>query len=225
MDPKRNPYKITRADRVFLVGASGSGKTTLAKGLLWRLPEVFILDPKHTFSLPGGPENDQAPWQSVIYRDIGALRDHGDPDESTPVAAIYRPGLEEMEKGCDAFFQFVYERGDCYVYVDEVMRVTNGSRMAGRYYQTVLQLGRERGVGCWSATQRPSNIPIVTVTEAEHFFVFKLRAKDDRQRMFEYTGQPEMLQIPRDPNGFWYYADRTGKIRYYRRADVERAKE
>jgi len=225
VDPKRNPYKITRADRVFLVGASGSGKTTLAKGLLWRLPEVFILDPKHTFSLPGGPENDQAPWQSVIYRDIGALRDHGDPDESTPVAAIYRPGLEEMEKGCDAFFQFVYERGDCYVYVDEVMRVTNGSRMAGRYYQTVLQLGRERGVGCWSATQRPSNIPIVTVTEAEHFFVFKLRAKDDRQRMYEYTGQPEMLQIPRDPNGFWYYADRTGKIRYYRRADVERAKE
>ena len=224
MDPKRNPYKITRGDRVFLVGASGSGKTTLAKGLLWRLPEVFILDPKHTFTLPGSPDDPAAPWPHAIYRDIRGLSDHGDLDERTPQAAIYRPGLEEMEKGCEAFFEFVYERGDCFVYVDEVMRVTNETR-AGRGYRTVLQLGRERGVGCWSATQRPSGVPRVVITEAEHFFTFKLRAKDDRQRMFEYTGQPEMLQIPRDPNGFWYYADRTGKIRYYKRADVERAKE
>lgn len=222
MDPQRNPYKITRADRVFLVGASGSGKTTLAKALLWRLPEVFILDPKHTFHLPGGPDNEAAPWQSAVYHDMRGLSDHGDPDENTPVAAIYRPGLDEMEKGCEEFFEFVYARGDCFVYVDEVMRVTTETR-AGRGYKTVLQLGRERGVGCWSATQRPSSIPKVTITEAEHFFAFKLRAKDDRQRMFEYTGQPEFLQIPRDPNGFWYYSDKTGAIRYYKKANVGKA--
>jgi hypothetical protein len=104
------------------------------------------------------------------------------------------------------------------------MRVTNATR-AGRGYRTVLQLGRERGVGCWSATQRPASIPVVTVTEAEHFFTFKLRAKQDRERMFEYTGQPELLQIPRDPRGYWYYNDKTGKIRYYPRANVGKAAE
>ena len=218
----RNPYNITRADRVFLVGASGSGKTTLAKGLLWRLPEVFILDPKHTFTLPGGPGNPAAPWPSEVYTDMRSLSEHADPDAQTPTAAIYRPTLEEMDKGCDPFFEFCFARGECFVYVDEVMRITNGSRPP-KGYAAVLQMGRERGVGCWSATQRPSNIPIVAVTEAEHMFVFKLRSPDDRKRIMDYTGQPELGKIPKDPNGFWYYSDRTGKVRYYKRANVGKA--
>lgn len=205
--------RILTSDRVFLVGSTGSGKTTLAKALLWRLPSVFILDPKHTFVLPHG-------WESRTYHHIDTLRQH-DAETEPPTAAIYRPSLEDMDNGCNDFFYFLFDRGDCYIYVDEAMRVTNASRIH-KGYATVLQLGRERNVGCWSATQRPANIPLVILTEAEHFFVFRLRSPDDRDRMFKYTGQPELETMPPDPHGYWYYSDKTGQLRYWPKADVGR---
>lgn len=217
----RLAVRIGAADRVFVVGSTGSGKTTLAKALLWKRPGVVILDPKHTFTLP--PE-----WESRTYDDIGELSQHDDWREEhgrrVPVAAIYRPTLAEMDALCDPFFEWVFERRNTVVYVDEVMRVTNGPRI-GKGYAAVLQLGRERGIGCWSATQRPANIPRPVMTESEHLFAFRLRAKEDRDRLYEFTGHPEFQTIPPDQNGFYYYSDRSGRLAYYRRADVGRVLE
>lgn len=204
--------EIRTSDRVFVVGSTGSGKTTLVKALLWKLPSVFVLDPKHTFTLP--PQ-----WESRIYHTMAELRHHDDETDGQAIAAIYRPTLDNMSDGCDDFFYFLFDRRDCYVYVDEAMRITNATRI-GKGYATVLQLGRERNVGCWSATQRPANIPVVLLTEAEHFFVFRLRSPDDRDRMFKYTGQPELERIPPDQHGYWYYSDKTGQLRYWPKANV-----
>lgn len=204
---KTGNFKIGRSDRVFIVGTTGSGKTSLSKAMLWGLPNVVILDPKRTYELP-------KEWKHSIYTDIASLAKH---EDSTTV--IYRPEIAEMEKGCEDFFEWVFDRGNTLLYVDEVMRVTNGHRI-GRGYATVLQLGRERGISCWSATQRPANIPLVIMTESEHYFVFRLRNTEDRKRLYEYTGASEFLKIPRDEHGFYYYNDRTGKIIYYRKANL-----
>lgn len=203
---------IRRNDRVFIVGTTGSGKTTLAKALLYGLPNVVILDPKHTFRLP-------ETWQHVTLTDMGEVQRFKGPE-----TMIFRPTLDEMDtmlsqRTSDPFFHWVFERGNTYLYIDEVMRVTAGNRI-GKGYATVLQLGRERGIGCWSATQRPANIPLVVMTESEHYFVFRLRNIEDRRRIYEYTGYPEFLQIPRDEHGFYYYNDRNSQITYYRKAKL-----
>lgn len=205
-----NKFVIGRNDRVFIVGTTGSGKTSLSKAMLYGKPNVVVLDPKRTFTLPDA-------WAHSIYSDMGALSEH--PDTTT---AIYRPEIAEMEKGCEEFFEWIFERGNTLVYIDEVMRVTNAHRI-GRGYATILQLGRERGISCWSATQRPANIPLVIMTESEHYFVFRLRNEDDRKRLYSYTGADEFLKIPRDEHGFYYYNDRTGKIIYYKDADLGKA--
>jgi len=209
--PIGNPraFQIKRSDRVFIVGTTGSGKTSLAKAMLYGLPSVIVLDPKRTFTLPDD-------WEHEIYTDFGQLTNH-----DTPVTAIYRPTIEEMEKGCEKFFEFVFERRNTTVYIDEVMRVTNGPRI-GRGYATVLQLGRERGVSCWSATQRPANIPLVVMTESEHYFVFRLRNIEDRKRMATFTDFQELEKIPKDEHGFYYFNDRSGKLIYYKRAKIEK---
>ena len=109
--------QILRNDRVFIVGTTGSGKTTLAKAMLFGLPNVVILDPKHTFRLP-------ETWRHEIVSDMPELtRFKG------PQTIIYRPSLEAMDAMIDSrvpdpFFNWVFERGNTYLYVDEVLRVT-----------------------------------------------------------------------------------------------------
>lgn len=201
-------FTIKRSERVFFVGKTGSGKTSLAKALLYGQKNVVILDPKHTFTLP----SDR--WKHTIYRDVDSLTNH-----NTEETAIYRPNLDDMEKGCNEFFYWAFDRRNTLVYVDEAIRVTNGSRIYPGY-QTVLQLGRERNVGCWSATQRPKNVPFPIMTESEHFFIFRLTAKEDRERVHDWIGHDQIKRIPKDPHGFYYYNDLTGRLIYYSRANI-----
>lgn len=206
---KASGFRIKRSDRVFVVGTTGSGKTSLSKALLYGSPDVVVLDPKRTFELP-------ETWEHTTYFDLSSLTNH-----KGPSTAIYRPIYSEMEAKdpCEGFFKWAFARGNTLIYVDEIVSVVNETRI-GESYRAVLQLGREKNVACWSATQRPANIPKPILSESEHYFVFRMRTIEDRKRIYDYTGRPEFLQPIRDEHGFYYYNDRTGQIKYYKKANL-----
>ena len=183
--------RIRRGDRVFIVGTTGSGKTTLAEVLLRPQRDVVILDPKHMFEMDG----------ATITTDFAELaRWPG------PAPVIYRPTLPECRTGLPWFWAWIWGRGHTIAYVDEVMAITPQTKLPDMFAMCV-QMGRQKEIGVWCATQRPSRIPVPLLSESEHTFTFRLRHPADIKRMAEYT-DPRVLEDPARGHDFWYYGDR-----------------
>lgn len=155
-------------DRIFAVGSTGSGKTTLMLGLLSgvRKTPIVIVDTK---------------GDDVIAR---FTRSHGFyetnklaiPSEKYPRVVIHGPPSGEW---WDPLFWAVMRLDTgCVVYVDELTHLTNPWKvepgLANGYSN-----GRGRRVGFWGGSQRPSRIAVGAMSEADHFFAFRLGWPDD----------------------------------------------
>lgn len=204
---------INRNDRAIFLGATGTGKTTLAKALMYNLPNVAVLDPKRTFTMPDS-------WEATITSEQSEVLSW-----NSPKPLIFRPGVEALgdADGLDWWFQWVFERGNTLAYIDEAMLATNGTTPP-RWYAACIQLGRERGVGTWHATQRPARVPIVLLSESEHMFIFRLRHPEDMQRVAAFS-DPAILERRATGHAFWYWNDRTQQLQYFAKADVGAALE
>ncbi len=189
---------VKTSEHVFIAGRTGSGKTYLAKNYLARYPIVFVLDVKGTFRwTEAGDEVEYCFTFSELVRVAGA--------KDFPGKMVYQPVFEELnEDAFNNFFQFCYLRGNCIAYVDEVMSVTPSPLKIPEYMRAILTRGRELGVGLWALTQRPTSIPLITMSEASHFFVFALNLEKDRQRLVEITACKELEEKP-GRFEFWYY--------------------
>lgn len=184
-------------DRAFFVGQTGSGKTTLARELLKQKRYVVVLDGKGLINWP----------EMQLVRTFSKLF-----NEKAP-RMIWRPTHEELrdEEAIDKFFEWVYLRGNTTVYIDEAQTVTNG-QLLPNYYHGCITRGREHKVEVWSGTQRPTLIPQVIMSEAEHMYVFKLKLEQDRDKMASMTGiDSEALQAI--PKHQFFYAPQDGDVR------------
>lgn len=171
-------------ERTVLVGRTGSGKTTLAERFLRYYQYVVTLDIKNRIAWEGYERHQRL--ESLIRSEHHHL--------------IYAPTFEETEPALigtrripwgtyiEAFFEWAYTRGNTLVYVDEVMGITSGDEMP-RYYRAINTRGRELGIGLLSATQRPTRIPQVILSEAETFFVFSVQLPQDIVKVEEITGE------------------------------------
>jgi energy-coupling factor transporter ATP-binding protein EcfA2 len=195
-DSVSETIRIKPNDRVLILGATGSGKSTLSTILLVHHPYHVVLDPKHQFTYQRGVRilsGDQC-----ITSDLNEAYKY---DEPYPV--IYRPSVNECKDGCAAFWDWIWYRRNCIVYVDEVMAVSPSVNMPFGY-QRAVQMGRSHDIGVWSTSQRPARIPQNLISESEHIIAFELRNPNDIKRVADFT-DPIILSDRATKHDFWYY--------------------
>jgi tRNA uridine 5-carbamoylmethylation protein Kti12 len=177
-------------ERVLLTGKTGSGKTYAAELLTRPLPRLIVLDPKGTLGAWG-----LAPFD----REARRLLRNGDPIRARVVVSFNKPSDETWE---DAFLA-VLNAGDCTLYIDEIYGVVDPGAKPPPLLNAIWTRGRELGIGGWGATQRPVWVPMFVLSEAEHFFCFRLTVEEDRRRMSSFMGDRVMEPI-RDKHGLFY---------------------
>jgi len=183
-------------DRATLIGATGTGKTTLARFLVEdkykRNSVVYNNKPSDSISL----------WRDtqILYTDFDTIQ-----DVETP-RMIYTPPLRESLNPDlqDRFFDWIYFRRYTRLYIDEANALRGGVNPS-YYLQACICRGRERGIGVVTGTQRPHRVPMILMSEAEHFFIFRLNMLQDRQRVWEMTGISVDEQTDLEQYEFFYY--------------------
>lgn len=172
-------------DRALFVGMTGSGKTTLARRLLAPWQYVVAIDGKSTLHWPGWSR------QTSIERAVKL-------NPATNPRIIVAPSHAELQDGpsLSLLFTWLYERRNTLVYIDEIYSIASGSSADSipDSLLAILTRGRERRTPLWGATQRPMFIPTVFLSEAEHAYLFRLQAPQDRKKVGDFYGiEPELL--------------------------------
>jgi energy-coupling factor transporter ATP-binding protein EcfA2 len=194
---KTNLFKwprILRSERVAFLGPTGSGKSVLAKALIASQKNVIIVDTKR-----------KEDWSDVA--EIVSERDvfrcgRGRYVFRVPRDFLIDPSLPEK------FFRWALDAGGRVIYVDELLDIipTPGLKI-------LATQGRAAGVGLWTATQRPSGVPLYTISETQHMFVFYLRLERDRERIEDATsGSFIPWDKMRQPKYQFVHVDESGDV-------------
>lgn len=99
---------------------------------------------------------------------------------------------------------------------DEVHNVATDTRMQPGF-ERVWSEGREKSVPAIAATQRPRRVALKLLSEADHLIIFRLRLREDRQRMVEVTGHEELAdpKLLQGAHTFAHYRADTGELALY----------
>ena len=189
---------IQNNDRVLVVGQTGSGKTVLSMILLYKIKRLLVVDSKDSF---------EGKYNLETY-------DQFTPDkirEKEP----FRVRVVDDDTALDAL-RLIYKYGDAIIYIDEVNSIIPPRKNPNQVFVDIWQRGRERNIGAWAASQRPVSIPVLFLSEAGHFFVFRLNNEEDRKRVAGYTDKRVNDRIV-DRYGFYYYNVLEDQLKYVKK--------
>lgn len=194
---------IKQSERVLIVGKTGSGKTYLAEKLTGSLTRLIVLDPKG--QLKGRFNLEE--WGSSTEKAIKG-------GEAVRVRAALPPG----QSGADyweSILALAYHAGNITIYIDEIYGVVPPGSKPDVWLTAAYTRGREKNVAVWGASQRPVWVPLISLSEADWFFVFRLQLPEDRARMAGIIDETILKPI-RDPHGFFYYYNAWDMPKYTR---------
>lgn len=207
-------FHISPADRVSIVGKTGSGKSVLVKRLLKEIEReaeklnfyypIIILDNK------GSPKTFQG-----FGKRIKQLKDLKKSLAAGLSVIVYSPQESERNGHYYAgFFEYLYKLNEpMLVYVDEFALLGKGENIP-EYVEKFYKQGRERLQALWAATQNPVYLSHDVLSQADHYFVFDLLNKADRERIAAMAGD-QLKKRPEEIHGFWYFGTTQRNPEYF----------
>lgn len=163
--------ELEKEEHGIIVGQTRTGKSYLAKMALLPLNgRLAIIDPKREFQFQSLPVYDDP---AKIWR-------------ARPKRFIYRPKPEFFsdENAYNSVYKYVYDMGAFFCFTDEIVATLQGMRPC-RYMVICYQMGASRGIHMLTATQRPSRIPVMVMSESAKWYVFTLSYPADIKKMAE----------------------------------------
>lgn len=185
---------LRRASRGLAVGKTGSGKSTLALAMIPAMPlPVLCVDTKYSRSI-----SDAAAvhgWE-IVEELPKRLEDR----------IVWRPAPDQLADpyAMDAELdRLVRTHAICSVYIDELYQLHANGR-AGPGIIGLWTRGRELGFTTLASTQRPAWVSQFCLTESDQYYLFTLTLKDDRKKLSECLGNPEIADNILKKHWFWY---------------------
>jgi hypothetical protein len=140
-----------------------------------------------------------------------------------PVRVRIQPPIVYGEDNLDFWnkiMEIIYRAGNVTLYIDEIYAVVPPNKTSNILFALYTR-GRELGIGVWGSTQRPVWIPLVAMSEAEAFIMFRLQLDEDKKRLAAFMGNDIMNPI-QDEHGFFYYNNQLENSQYYSRLETSR---
>lgn len=200
---ERNLNIIEPNKHVLVCGMTGTGKSYLCENYLRGYKYVVKLDTKDETG--ERRREGKSPWLGLKEgRDFTVIHNFDELDDVDTDKIIYVPDYDEQnENTFNRFFRWIFERGNCILWIDELMSIGTVQSFPKELGRLMTQ-GRSKGVGVWSCTQRPSGIPMCVPSNCSYFFVFDMSLPQDRKKLVDTTGMTQMYEMPTGYN-FWYY--------------------
>jgi hypothetical protein len=146
---------VRHNDRVFIQGKTESGKTVLAG---------------HLFSHFSGCRRTIIDVKGKLNAGVEPARSPAELDLAAPLSHFIPSSLTDAEYE-EVFHRLFYAGGPRVIWLDESYGPTR-KNYAPQGLRLIVQQGREHDIGLIACSQRPVNVEVTLVSEAEHVFVF-----------------------------------------------------
>jgi hypothetical protein len=171
------------SQRVTVVGRTGSGKTYKGAWLLSNAPF------------------DRQPYVIVDYKGdellngIERIREIGlnEPLPKQPGLYIVHPHIHDHET-TEEWLWSVWKKGNTGLYFDEAYMLPNSGYTRRGALQAILTQGRSKHIPVISLVQRPSQISLFVMSEADFFSVFHLHRVQDQKTMSDLLGGNAVME-------------------------------